>query len=185
MVRFNTIVYEQLTVVVTLLSEVSCSYTNLLSLMVCYDTIAQLGSSLFITEHQCSGDKAVFTDLTWTEHSLCSGAHLCARTRLWRGPFLVCRVLMFSMLFLSPCSHLPEICQVCLTLGVPLLSVTEWCVSAPLLAVVLSQGCSALPGSVSCNWLASADCNGCMLCLCIRQVSLQNVPSIPASVLFP
>lgn len=43
MVRFNTIVYEQLIVVVTLLSEVSCSYTNLLSLMVHYDTVAQLG----------------------------------------------------------------------------------------------------------------------------------------------
>lgn len=43
MVRFNTIVYEQLIVVVTLLSEFSCSYTNLLSLMVRYDTVAQLG----------------------------------------------------------------------------------------------------------------------------------------------
>lgn len=51
MVRFNTIVYEQLIVVVTLLSEVSCSYTNLLSLMVCYDTIAQLGQKIHITVH--------------------------------------------------------------------------------------------------------------------------------------
>lgn len=64
----------------------------------------------------------------------------------------MCRILMFSMLFLSPCSHLPEICQVCLTLGVPLLSVTEWCVSAPLLqwcclrAVLHSPGVCPVTG---------------------------------------
>lgn len=95
----------------------------------------------------------------------------------------MCRILMFSMLFLSPCSHLPEICQVCLTLGVPLLSVTEWCVSAPLLAVVLSQGCSALPRSVSCNWLASADCamDACSACVLGKLVSRMSLQSRPQS----
>lgn len=114
---------------------------------------------------------------------MCPGAHLCARTRLWRGPFLVCRVLIFSMLFLSPCSHLPEMCQLCQTLGAPLLSVTEWCVTAPLLAVVLSQGCSALPRNVSRNWLASADCamDTCSACVLGKLVSRISLPSWPQS----
>lgn len=68
-------------------------------------------------------------------------------------------------------------------LGAPLLSVTEWCASAPLLAVVLSQGCSALPRSVSCSWLASADCamDACSACVLGKLVSRMSLPSRPQS----
>lgn len=62
------------------------------------------------------------------------------------------------------------------------LSVTEWCVSTSL-AVVLSQGCSALPRSVFCNWLASDDCakDTRSACALGKLVSRMSLPSQPQS----